>query len=123
MDARRAMLRKMVYGKPRIGREEKRIRARARLLAQAGEVLQPLVTFIGPYSLHPLAPHVATVGLTDLHCEDQEQPDHAYQIAYPAHAYAAFVLGVSLNDFGEQHTARNSEQRRLPRGEREIFTP
>ena len=30
------------------------------------------------------------VGLTDLHCEDQEQPDHAYHIAYPAHAYAAF---------------------------------
>jgi hypothetical protein len=52
--------------------------------------LQPLVTLMGPYSLHPPAPHGAEVGLTDLHCEDQDQPDHAYYIANLAHAYAAF---------------------------------
>ena len=69
----------------------------------SGEILQPLVTLLGPYSLHPPAPLGAAVGLTELHCEDQEQPDHAYQIANLAHAYAA--LGA------------------LPRGEREIFTP
>ena len=69
----------------------------------SGEILQPLITLIGPYSLHPPAPHGAAVGLTDLHCEDQEQPDHADQIANPAQAYAAFGA--------------------LPRGKREIFTP
>jgi hypothetical protein len=58
---------------------------------------------MGPYSLHPPTPHGTTAGLPDLHCEDQEQPDHAYQIANLAHAYAAFGA--------------------LPRGEREIFTP
>jgi hypothetical protein len=67
-----------------------------------GEILQPLVTLLGPYALHPPVPLGAAVGLTDLHCEDQEQPDHAYQIANLAHAYAAFGA--------------------LPRGEREIFT-
>jgi hypothetical protein len=61
----------------------------------SGEILQPLLPLMSPYFLHPTAPHRAAVGLTDLHCEDEEQPHHAYQIANPAHA----------------------------RGEREIFTP
>jgi hypothetical protein len=69
----------------------------------SGEILQPLVTFIGPYSLHLPTPQCATVGLPDLHCEDQEQPDHAYQIANLAHAHVT-----------SEH---------LPGGEREIFTP
>jgi hypothetical protein len=38
----------------------------------SGEMLQPLLTLMGPHSLHPPAPHGAAVGLTDLHCEDQE---------------------------------------------------
>jgi hypothetical protein len=41
---------------------------------------------MGPYFLDPPAPHDAAVGLTDLHCEDQEQPGHAYQIANLVHA-------------------------------------
>jgi hypothetical protein len=71
--------------------------------SSSGEILQPLITLMSPYFLDPPAPHGATVGLTELHCEDQEQPDHAYQIANPAHAYAAFGA--------------------LPKGEREIFHP
>jgi hypothetical protein len=51
----------------------------------SGEILQPLVTLMGPYPLHPPAPHDAAVGMTDPHCKDQEQPDHAYQTSNFAH--------------------------------------
>jgi hypothetical protein len=78
-------------------------RARGRVRLNRGDFATTRHAYATIFSAFAGAPLGATVGLTDLHCEDQEQTNHAYQIADLAHAYVAFEA--------------------LPRGEREIFTP